>query len=132
MPVTYRFASATGCHQRICGYGLVAVDAAVFNYRAILTSGAGCLARAFGLPILFPALLDAVDLGEPHPSVFRYHELLGDFPSLLEAALSLGLRHNEAADYRERSRWSAWPRSRRGSIVTPFTEVERHVLCECW
>jgi beta-1,4-mannosyltransferase len=84
---------------------LSASDAVVFNYRAILTSGAGCLARAFGLPILFPASLDAVDLGEPHPSVFRYHDLRGDFPLLLEQALSRGLKHGDAAAYRDQTRW---------------------------
>ena len=84
---------------------LSAADAVVFNYQAILTSGAGCLARAYGLPILFPAALDAVDLGEPHASVLRFHHLEEDFPALVEQASNRGLRYGEAAAYREESRW---------------------------
>src|SRR5262249_42187885 len=51
---------------------LSAADLVVFNYRSILTSGAACLARSFGLPILLPSRLDSVDLGEPTPYVRRF------------------------------------------------------------
>jgi glycosyltransferase involved in cell wall biosynthesis len=86
---------------------LSASDATVFNYRDILTSGAGCLARSFGLPILFPARLDAVDIGEPHASVFRFQSLIEDFPTLLGRAVARGLRYAEAAEWREQTKWSA-------------------------
>jgi glycosyltransferase involved in cell wall biosynthesis len=86
---------------------LSAADAVVFNYRDILTSGAACLARSFGLPVLFPRRLDSVDIGEPHPSVFRFDSLVDDFPSLLERAVTRGLRYADAADWRARTSWAS-------------------------
>lgn len=84
---------------------LSASDAAIFNYREILTSGAACLARSFGLPIVFPTRLVAVDLGEPDPSVFRYESLTGDFPELLARAVSRGIRYAEAKSWRDATSW---------------------------
>jgi glycosyltransferase involved in cell wall biosynthesis len=58
---------------------LAAVDCVLFHYRAIFTSGAACLARSLGIPILIPRRLDTVDLAEPHPLVFRFEDLESDF-----------------------------------------------------
>ncbi len=60
----------------------------LFHYRAIFTSGAACLARSLGIPILIPRRLDTVDLAEPHPLVFRFDALETDFRPALEAALA--------------------------------------------
>ena len=51
---------------------LAAADCVLFHYRAIFTSGAACLARSLGIPILIPRRLDTVDLAEPHRLVFRF------------------------------------------------------------
>jgi beta-1,4-mannosyltransferase len=84
---------------------LSAADATIFNYRDILTSGAACLARSFGLPILFPTRLGAVDIGEPHPSVLRYKSLTDDGPHLLGQAISRGVNYEDAATWRAQTRW---------------------------
>lgn len=75
-------AEAAGCPNIIVRFGhlpdaelnlwLCAADVAVFNYRQIFTSGAGSLARSWGLPIVIPTRLDTLDLGEPSPFVHRY------------------------------------------------------------
>ena len=56
---------------------LSAADAVLFNYRAIFTSGAACLARSYGVPMLMPRRLQTVELDEPSPLVFRF-DLDGD------------------------------------------------------
>jgi beta-1,4-mannosyltransferase len=85
---------------------LAAADCVLFNYRAIFTSGAACLARSLGIPILIPRRLDTVDLAEPHPLVFRFDTLDTDFRPALEAALSVGADYAAAAEWREATAWS--------------------------
>ena len=85
---------------------LSAADCAIFNYHRILTSGAACLARSLGIPILIPANLDTVELGEPHPLVRRFNNLRGDFGLQLKAALSTGTNYSLAAPWREATAWS--------------------------
>jgi glycosyltransferase involved in cell wall biosynthesis len=100
---------------------LSAADASVFNYRDILTSGAACLARSFGLPVLFPQRLRAVDIGEPHASVERFAEFCGDFPAKLERAIARGLNYEEASDWREQTRWNC--------VATETARVYRQIIC---
>lgn len=85
---------------------LAAADCALFHYRAIFTSGAACLARSLGIPILIPRRLDTVDLAEPHPLVFRFDSLETDFRSALDAALSAGPDYAAAAPWRQATSWS--------------------------
>jgi hypothetical protein len=85
---------------------LAAADCVLFHYRAIFTSGAACLARSLGIPILIPRRLETVDLAEPHPLVFRFDELDIDFAQALEAALSAGPDPAAAAEWRRATAWS--------------------------
>jgi beta-1,4-mannosyltransferase len=84
---------------------LSAADCSIFNYREIFTSGAAAQARSFGLPILIPTRLQAADLGEPHPHVFRFDRLEGDFLALLERALATAPDSNLAAAWRDATSW---------------------------
>lgn len=86
---------------------LAAADCVLFHYRAIFTSGAACLARSLGIPILIPRRLDTVDLAEPHPLVFRFDSLETDFRAALEAALATSPDYSAAQPWREAT---AWPR----------------------
>lgn len=86
---------------------LSAADAVVFNYRSIFTSGAACLARSYGVPILLPQRLGTVDLEEPNPLVFRFQSFGADFDSQLAAAFRARSDYNGAADWRAHT---AWPR----------------------
>jgi len=86
---------------------LAAADCVLFHYRAIFTSGAACLARSLGIPILIPTRLDTVDLAEPHPLVFRFDSLETNFPAALEAALSAGQDFAAATDWRHACAWSS-------------------------
>jgi hypothetical protein len=85
---------------------LAAADCVLFHYRAILTSGAACLARSLGLPILIPNRLDTVDLAEPHPLVFRFDELETDFREVLEKALAAKRDFAAAEEWRKATAWS--------------------------
>ena len=85
---------------------LSAADAVLFNYRAIFTSGAASLARSWGVPILFPARFDTVDLGEPSPFVSRYADCGEAFTEALARALSTTPSFAAAAAWRESIRWS--------------------------
>lgn len=85
---------------------LAAADCVLFNYRTIFTSGAACLARSLGLPILLPHRLDTIDLAEPHPLVFRFGELEGDFEHALERALAARADFAGAAPWRAATAWS--------------------------
>jgi len=85
---------------------LAAADCVLFHYRAIFTSGAACLARSLGIPILIPHRLDTVDLAEPHPLVIRFDDLETDFPAALEAALAVRPDPAAAADWRQMTAWS--------------------------
>ncbi|HEX4085458.1 MAG TPA: glycosyltransferase [Chthoniobacteraceae bacterium] len=86
---------------------LADADCVMFHYRAIFTSGAACLARSLGIPVLIPNRLDTIDLAEPHPSVFRFDALETDFRPALETALNAGADFAAAASWREAT---AWPR----------------------
>ena len=85
---------------------LAAADAVLFHYRAIFTSGAACLARSLGLPVLLPHRLDTIDLAEPHPLVFRFADLESDFAAVLEQALAARPDFAAAAPWREATAWS--------------------------
>jgi beta-1,4-mannosyltransferase len=85
---------------------LAAADCVLFHYRAIFTSGAACLARSLGIPILIPRRLDTVDLAEPHPLVFRFDTMEEDFRTALEAALAVRPDYAAAAAWREETAWS--------------------------
>lgn len=84
---------------------LSAADCALFNYREILVSGAACLARSRGLPVLLPQRLDSLDLGEPDPAVIRFHSLDGDFPRRLDEARAAGQTNASAAAWRSATAW---------------------------
>ena len=85
---------------------LGATDCVLFHYRAILTSGAACLARSMGVPILIPRRLATVDLAEPHPLVFRFDELETDFPEVLGRALAAERDYAAAEGWRKATAWS--------------------------
>ena len=85
---------------------LSAVDVVLFNYRAIFTSGAASLARSWGVPILFPARFETVDLGEPSPFVSRYSDFGKTFTFALARALATRPSFDAAANWRESIRWS--------------------------
>jgi glycosyltransferase involved in cell wall biosynthesis len=85
---------------------LAAADCVLFHYRAILTSGAACLARSLGIPILIPRRLDTVGLAEPNGLVFRFDQLDTDFREVLERALGTRPDYNAAADWREATAWA--------------------------
>lgn len=84
---------------------LCAADVAVFNYRTILTSGAACLARSWGIPILIPERLQTVDLDEPADRVFRFDET--SLPDQLDRALGIGSDFASAAEWRSKTAWPA-------------------------
>lgn len=85
---------------------LSAADCVLFNYRAIFTSGAACLARSYGVPILIPSRLATVDLGEPAPGVFRFRDLGDDFKLQLGRALTAGRNEAAASQWREKTAWT--------------------------
>lgn len=82
-----------------------AADCAVINYRKIFTSGVASLARSYGLPVLLPARHTTIDLREPHPSVFRFDSLDGNFGEMLRAALRTGPDYDAAAEWRKAIAW---------------------------
>lgn len=84
---------------------LAAADCVLFHYRAIFTSGAACLARSLGLPILLPHRLDTIDLAEPHPLVLRFTDLETDFPSALARALATPPSFEAAVPWRTTTAW---------------------------
>jgi hypothetical protein len=86
---------------------LAAADCVLFHYRAIFTSGAACLARSLGIPILIPRRLDTIDLAEPHPLVFRFDSLDTDFFNALAETLESHPDFDAAAPWRD---LTAWPR----------------------
>ena len=91
--------------DEVLRFWLSAADVVVFNYRNVVTSGAACLARSFGVPILLPNRLDTVDLGEPTPYVRRFTDVAGDFGEQLIAALRLQPDFDTAASWREACNW---------------------------
>lgn len=85
---------------------LSAVDAVLFNYRAIFTSGAASLARSWGVPILFPSRFETVDLGEPSLFVSRYADFGRTFTLAMARALATRPSFAAAAGWRESISWS--------------------------
>ena len=81
---------------------LSAVDVVLFNYTSILTSGAACLARSWGVPILIREDLTTVDLDEPSPLVFRFDT---DLAAQLKHALSTVPDYSAASDWRTACDW---------------------------
>jgi glycosyltransferase involved in cell wall biosynthesis len=86
---------------------LSAVDCVIFNYKSIFTSGAGALARSFGVPSILPRSAATLDLGEPHIHVFRFDALQTDFRDCLERALATPCDYAQAEDWRWRTSWDA-------------------------
>lgn len=86
---------------------LSAADCVIFNYRSIFTSGAGALARSFGVPSLLPRSATTLDLGEPHPHVVRYESLEGDFRNALERAISTPRDYAQGRFWRKQTSWEA-------------------------
>lgn len=84
---------------------LSAASLVIFNYRDILTSGAACLARSYGIPIVLPKRLSSVDLGEPTPYVRRFSNLDSDFGQQIEMALAVEPDFAAAADWRDTCSW---------------------------
>ncbi len=93
--------------DRELGLWLSAADCALFNYRAILSSGSAPLARSWGLPILLPRRLTSVDLHEPFPNVFRFESFESDFAERLEEALASGADYAAAEPWRRATGWTA-------------------------
>ena len=85
---------------------LSAVDVVVFNYQAIFTSGAACLARSYGVPILLPTRLRTVALDEPSTLVQRFDDLGENFRARLESAFAVPPDYEAAAGWRATTAWS--------------------------
>lgn len=85
---------------------LSACNCTLYNYSRILTSGSACMARSLGVPILLPHRLVTVDLGEPHPHVFRFDSIGGNFSRMLESALGAKRDEGETREWREDTAWS--------------------------
>lgn len=88
------------------GHWLAAADVTLFNYRKILTSGAACLARSVGLPVVIARRFTTVDLAEPHERVFRFDALDAACAEMLGRAASLGRDPASAASWRVDTAWS--------------------------
>ena len=86
---------------------LSAADCVIFNYKSIFTSGAGALARSFGVPSLLPRSAVTLDLGEPHRNVIRFESIQIDFRDALERALATPCGYAEAQTWRKQTSWDA-------------------------
>lgn len=85
---------------------LAAADGAIFNYRRTLTSGAASLTRSLGIPTLIHRRAGSIDLGEPHPAVFRYESMGDEFNKVLHQAMALiGQRPPKDTDWAETTSW---------------------------
>lgn len=82
-----------------------AADCAIFNYKSIFTSGAGALARSFGIPSLLPRSASTLDLGEPHMHVVRFESVHTDFREALERALATPRDNAQGRSWRQRTSW---------------------------
>lgn len=96
------------------GQWLSAVDAVIFNYRQIFTSGAAALARAWGVPVVLPRRLTTVDLAEPSAFVRRFDSFATDFGSALAGALATAPNFAAAADWRAATAWARIARATAG------------------
>ncbi len=86
---------------------LSAADCAIFNYTSIFTSGAGALARSFGVPSILPRSAATLDLGEPHMHVVRFESVQTDLRDALECALAIPCDYAQAQDWRRLTSWDA-------------------------
>lgn len=84
---------------------LSAADVVIFNYLEIFTSGAACLARSFGVPLLVPHRADTIDLDEPTPYVRRFTDVGPGFHVELDVALSVRPDFAAAAYWRQACSW---------------------------
>ena len=84
---------------------LSAADCVIFNYKSIFTSGAGALARSFGVPSLLPRSAATLDLGEPHDHVVRFESIETDFRDALERALAAPCDYARAEAWRQHTSW---------------------------
>lgn len=84
---------------------LSAVDATIFNYREIFTSGAANLARSWGVPMVLPHRLDTVALDEPNPFVHRFASFETDFGTQLAKAFAVQPDFSASAAWRHETRW---------------------------
>jgi glycosyltransferase involved in cell wall biosynthesis len=84
---------------------LSAADCVIFNYKKIFTSGAGGLARSYGVPSVLPLSADTLDLGEPHEHVVRFESVQGDFREAIERALATPCDYAKAQEWRQRTSW---------------------------
>ncbi len=85
---------------------IAAADAALFNYRRIFTSGAACLARSVGTPLLMPAHCRTADVGEPSAQVLRFDGLGDDLTATLRRALQTRRDPASRAAWCEATAWS--------------------------
>jgi len=85
---------------------LAAADCIVFNYTAVMTSGAACLARSLGIPILLPTRLSTIELAEPHELVFRFDSLDEHFVMCLKLALNKSRTPALAESWRLQTSWT--------------------------
>ncbi len=85
---------------------LGAADCVLFNYRTILTSGAACLTRSLGIPLLLPSRIQTVDLAEPDPRVIRFDAFNSDFALKLLTAVKQGTSHESASNWRDQTSWA--------------------------
>ena len=79
----------------------------IFNYTRIFTSGAGALARSFGIPSILPRSAATLDLGEPHAHVVRFENVQTGLRDALERALATPCDYARAQDWRSRTSWDA-------------------------
>lgn len=82
-----------------------AADCVIINYETIFTSGVASLARSYGLPVLLPSRSGTVDLQEPHPSVFRFDSVEGNFGEKLQSALLFKPSYAAAEGWRKSIAW---------------------------
>jgi len=83
-----------------------ACDAALFYYQKILSSGAACLARSLGVPLLIPKHCASVDLHEPHPGVERFDKIGSPvFWQALARSMKTPADYHAAAPWRKACSW---------------------------
>lgn len=86
---------------------LSAADCVIFNYKSIFTSGAGALARSFGVPSVLPRSAATLDLGEPHRHVVRFESVQADLRDAIERALATPCDYARAEAWRQQTSWEA-------------------------
>jgi hypothetical protein len=84
---------------------LSAADCVLFNYQTILTSGAACLTRSLGIPLLLPRSATTVDLSEPDERVARFDGLDDRFSKTLSGLCAKSTDFASAAQWRNCCSW---------------------------